>query len=89
MTREEILTELERFKDRVNADGKATLDRLKDALLPYLNPEEKYPEVKTVVKVEEKVVPMAGDRRSEDRDPMEVDQHEAEKLKLTTKPHRR
>lgn len=82
MTPEEIITELERFKDRVNQDGKAMLDRLKDALMPYLNAPEKI-----VEKVIEKTVLAEGDRRGEPRDPAEHDQHVAEELGYVPKPH--
>lgn len=83
MTPTEIMDELERFKDRVNADGKATLDRLKDALKPHLEqPQiiEKEVVVEKPITVE---VLALGDRRTEPRDPNEKDQHTAEKLGLT------
>lgn len=90
MTPDEIMNELELFKERVNADGKSILDRLKQELLPYL--EAKEPEVKVVekpVEVEKVVVKKpVGDRRDEERDPMESEQHKAEQLHFTSKPHR-
>lgn len=94
MTPEEIIQELERFKDRVNAEGKATLDRLKDELKPYLEP--KPPEqiivekpVEKIIEKEilvEKPVVAEGDRRTEPRDPAEHDQHVAEALGYVKKP---